>query len=179
MEEVIEEAVKKTKSNKRQNETRKKDEEPPSKKKKTKHQDFPQEIPITKDDINRMNIARRELKILFLKYPALDITKTVEVDDFVDSLSAEELKKMLENMKVAIGQQNPSTNSETVLGPLALILQKLTGKKSIYKDIMEDTKLHAAFEQMLPCLEDYVSVPLQIVHRIGNHLANAVYDEQK
>lgn len=178
MEEVIDEAVKKTKSNKRQNETRKKDEEPPLKKKKTKHQDLPESIVVTKDEINKINIAKRELKTLFLKYPTLDITKTVEVDDFVDSLSPEELKKMLENMKTAIGQQNPSTNSETILGPLALLLQKATGKKRVYKEIMEDTKLHAAFEQMIPCLEDYVSVPLQIVHRLGNILANAMYDEE-
>lgn len=178
MDEVIEEAVQKTKKKRQSEGKRDKDEEPPLKKKKTKHSVVDETPILTKDEQNKINIARRELKALFLKYPDLDITRTVEVDEHVESLPMSEVKKMLENMKVAIGQQNPSSNSETILGPLALILQKVTGKKRIYRDIMDDTKLHAAFEQMLPCIEDYISVPLQIAHRLGNHLANSVYDEQ-
>jgi hypothetical protein len=180
MDAVIDEAVKASKS-KRKADTEVDEERPIKKKKvsKDKGKKVVEAIPITKDEIDKLAMSKKELKNLYLKYPDLDISRAVEIDELVESLSAFEVKKMLENMNSELKMKVPNSTSEDALGMIALILQRMTGNPRIYKKLMEDEKLHAAFEQICPRIEDYISVPLLIFHRLGTHFSEVLFTEEK
>ena len=140
-------------------------EEPPRPTKRQKT-NSPQNNPIQDETL------RRELKMLLLKNPQIDIKSTCEVDQQIDSMSIDQVRKIIENAKIEIGLLSPVNTAEEFLGTVGLILQKLTGNLTIHDRLVNDCTLISSIQQWIPLSVEKLSVPLQIFHRLVGHMTD-------
>lgn len=174
MEKVIEKASRKTKADALPEEK----ERPKKKSKKSKHKDneepLPEEIVEIPDE--KTEAKRKELKILMLNNPGVQLDKILEIQNFISQMNGKEINYYLDNFKFAIGI-NPTDTSENIIGMIGILLQRQFGDPTIYKNITTDAKLLSSFEQIVPSLGEWLSIPLQIVHRIACHICTMKYGE--
>lgn len=151
------------------------EERPRKKQKYNNHKKIGETLPpITKDDFE---IARKELKMIMLKNPNIDIEHVMRIHNEIMGLDQEELTTFLENAKIEIGLKNPNQNSHNIIALISLGLQRLTGNSSFYKRMMNDSTLIASLEHYFPDPSSYLSVPFQIVARVAGHLSDVTFNQ--
>ncbi|HXU95460.1 MAG TPA: hypothetical protein VFP45_03390 [Candidatus Nitrosotalea sp.] len=115
-------------------------------------------------------IAKKELKNLHLRFPDIDVSQIAELRNKIDQMTHEEIKTTIDDIKSTINQK--TNTSEHALGAFALLLSKITGEPKLYDKIMKDDEILAAAEYLCPNLEEYLSAPLQLAHKIAHHVSD-------
>lgn len=123
-------------------------------------------------------LRRKELKRLVMKYPDVSLDKTREVDERIKAMTSEQVKEDLNNLKIEIGAQQPGETALSIVGFVGLMIQKYTGDKTVYERFTNDHELVSAVDQICPSIDDYLTVPLKIAHRVGAHLSSVAFDEK-
>ena len=90
-------------------------------------------------------------------------------------MTHEDVKTTIEDIKSTINQK--TNTSEHALGTVAIILSKLTGEPKLYDKIMKDDEILAAAEYLCPALEEYLSAPLQLVHKLAHHVSDLKFNK--
>ncbi len=122
-------------------------------------------------------IRRKELKIILLKNPGLDIADVDLIDQQIAKMSNVEIKATLESLKMKIHLKSPISDSENIVGLIGLLLARMYKSGNIIKRIQADTALLAAVDQYAPNLADYISGPLQILVRLAGHITDEQFHQ--
>jgi hypothetical protein len=182
MADVINEAVENTK---RKAESEAESERPKKKHKKDKskkkideseQQEGKEPIKLTKEEYDKHQIAKKELKSLHLKHTAIDVSEAERIDEYVESLTPEEVRQKIENIRMHIGLESPLGKAENFLGLIAIAVQKALGSSTLYQRIMSDDHIIAAVDYLLPEIRDRFSAPVTLLHRIGVHISDDVHN---
>jgi hypothetical protein len=175
MEKVIEKASRKSKADALPEESeRPKKKSKKSKKKEEEEIPPPEEIEVIPDE--KTEAKRKELKILMLNYPGVQLDKILEIQSFITKMDKNEVNYYLDNFKFAIGIK-PTDTSENIVGMIGILLQRQFGDPRIYQQITTDAKLLSSVEQIVPSFGEWLSIPLQIVHRVACHVCTMRYGE--
>ncbi len=122
------------------------------------------------DDKERME--RRELKILLKKHKDMNFDELMKHHHFVHSLKKDDMKELLENIKLEVGLSSPAQNAKNILIVISGLMKLMTGK-DYSERLTSDTELLAAIEHYLPDPFNGLSIPLQFFSRIGYHILNS------
>jgi len=120
-------------------------------------------------------IAKKELRNLHLRFPDIDVSQIAELRNKISQMTHDEVKTTIEDIKSTINQK--TNTSEHALGTIALILSKISGEPKLYDKIMKDDEILAAAEYLCPALEEYLSAPLQLVHKIAHHVSDLKFNK--
>lgn len=188
MEKVIDRAVKEARErpeneDAKEPKQKKRKKDSPPKKKKNHDDDIPEDdieeaMAILQEPIRpspEHEIAKKELRNLHLRFPDIDVTQIAELRNKISQMTHDEVKTTIEDIKSTINQK--SNTSEHALGTLALILSKISGEPKLYDKIMKDDEILAAAEYLCPSLEEYLSAPLQLVHKIAHHVSDLKFNK--
>lgn len=174
MDKIIDRAAKKTKAIELPEES----ERPRKKSKKSKKHEEEEVIPPPVEVFDeKVEAKRKELKILMLNYPSVQIEKILEIQALISKMGNKEVVHYLDNFKIAVGLQSPMETPENVVGMIGIILQRYYNDPNIHAALINDVKLISSIEQIVPSLGDWLNIPLQVVHRISCHISNAKYGE--
>lgn len=175
MDKIIDRAAKKTKAVDLPEESeRPKKKSKKSKKDKEEEEEIPQQEEVFDE---KVEAKRKELKILMLNYPGVQVDKILEIQALISKMGNKEVVHYLDNFKIAVGLQSPMETPENVVGMIGIILQKYLDDPKIHGALINDVKLISSIEQIVPSLGDWLNIPLQVVHRIACHISNSKYGE--
>jgi len=122
-------------------------------------------------------LLRKELKMILLKNPKIKLDEQLQMDDYINSLDISEIKVHLENAKIEIGLKSPINTAEELIGMVGIFLQRYYNNTTLHHRLINDTTLIAAVEQWVPLANDYLSVPLQIFHRVVGHVTDVHFNQ--
>lgn len=121
---------------------------------------------------------RKELKILMLKHPNLNISKVLEIATKVAQMSSEDVATYLESSKIEMGLQRPLANAENIVGLMAMIAQRyVCNSPDLFCRFIEDTQLVAAVDEFAPSLGETITGPLSILVRACGHMSDAHFGQ--
>lgn len=137
-----------------------------------------EEVELTPEQQTEENLSRKQLKLLLLKNPNLNVGEIMKTSERVNSMPIEEVKSYLEAAKIEMGLKKPLAVAENCVGLIALGIQRyLKNAPDLYRRLMQDTQLIAAVDEFAPNFGDSVNNPLQILVRLFGHVSDVHYGQ--
>lgn len=135
-------------------------------------------VELTPEQQTEENLSRKQLKLLLLKNPNLNVGEIMKTSERVNSMPIEEVKSYLEAAKIEMGLKKPLAVAENCVGLMALAVQRyLKTAPDLYRRLMQDTQLIAAVDEFAPNFGDSVNNPLQILVRLFGHISDVHYGQ--
>lgn len=114
---------------------------------------------------------RKDLKKILKKHPDLKFDENDdEINQFVSSLDAQQLRKYIDEAKEMVGTKDEYSNSKSALAMLGRLLDRLCGKSGIGKSMIGDDELVKMVEEYIPSDIEWMSTPFQIIDRVISHV---------
>jgi hypothetical protein len=170
VEDVIREAKKRTNDGSDKNKRHKK-------KRKREEDDSIEEQDEKIIELKNDAIRKLELKNLMLKYPNVDIADMESIEKVVSSLSGDDLKCYLDNVKYKVGLTSPNETSKSLVGLAGLFLAKWTKNGFIHNRLINDIQLTSAAEHLLPSSFGEYNTILQVAYRISGHISDIMFGQ--
>lgn len=136
------------------------------------------EVELSPEDQTAQNLSRKQLKILLLKNPNLNVAEVMKTSERVNSMPIEEVNSFLEAAKMEMGLKKPLAVAENCVGLIALAIQRyMKSAPDLYRRLMQDHQLIAAVDEFAPNFGDTVNNPLQILVRLFGHVSDVHYGQ--
>lgn len=113
---------------------------------------------------------RRDFKKILLKNPDINLQQQTAIDDYIDSLSDEDIEMLIENAKFQISLKNPNNNGISFLGFAGDVVERYWGTKGLAQKLIADKELVEMVEDLIPCDFAWLSAPFRILNRILYHI---------
>lgn len=166
--------------------TEDKDQEPPKKKRKKNSPEPTVEEPIevdltdlTDDQRTVRKMLEKELKLLLLDHPNLDIESVKILDHHIKYLTSEEIASQIENIKIQIGINHPFENSKPMAGLMALGISMKFNHPQVIENMTNDKELLIALEHFFPSSSYHLTPIMKIIYRFAYHLSNSYNETQE
>ncbi len=127
-------------------------------------------------DDQQIMMERNELKLILKKYPKLDVSEEVETAEYVRNMTDEQVHDMYQASKLKLGEEIilpkiiPENNGENAISLLGQILSIHLGLPDLQDEMIHDTRLITAANQLIPSLQPKLSLPMEIFGRISYHI---------
>lgn len=121
-------------------------------------------------------LQRKELELLLLKNPTIDVSKVLDISSKVEKMTPEQVKIFLDAANTQLDLQCPFSSAENLITLGSLALQRLLGDNTLYSRCSSDTRLIAAVNSLVPSFSNYVGVRLEVLGRVATHVWDGKYN---
>lgn len=122
-------------------------------------------------------MRRKELKLILLKHPKLEMKEIMELTDRIANMSPEEVEVTLESAKIEIGLKSPMSSAISFVSMVGLLFGRYFKSPELHTRIMTDTQLLVAVDNFMPTVGEGILGPLQAAVRLLGHVTDIQFEQ--
>lgn len=131
----------------------------------------------TKEEHDLDQLRRKELKLILLKHPKLEMKEVMELTERIANMSPEEVAVTLESAKIEIGLKSPMSSAISFVSMVGLLLGRYFKSPVLHQRIMSDTQLLVAVDNFMPTIGEGILGPLQAAVRTLGHITDIQFEQ--